>query len=128
QVFIADRICVDVPVLVDGKQVITVTLSIDKDWHIYANPVGNEDLVDNQTTVQFTGKTKPKDVHVDYPKGKVTKDETVGDFSVYEGKAVIKATVKRAKEDAGALELSVKVLACSDVNKVCLMPATIKVA
>jgi hypothetical protein len=112
----------------DGKQVITVTLTIDKDWHIYANPVGNEDLADNQTTLQFSAKTKPEVVQIDYPKGKLVKDPVVGNFAVYEGKTVIKATVKRAKDATGRLELSIKVSACSDVNNVCLMPATIKVS
>src|SRR5262249_33401290 len=28
----------------DGKQVVIVTLIIDKGWHLYANPVGPEDL------------------------------------------------------------------------------------
>src|SRR5437879_3352165 len=44
----------------DGKQVVTVTLAIDSGWHTYGNPVGLEDLADAQTTVSFTGKSKPE--------------------------------------------------------------------
>jgi hypothetical protein len=28
----------------DGKQTVTVTIQIEKGWHIYANPVSNENL------------------------------------------------------------------------------------
>src|SRR5262245_20509765 len=28
-----------------GMQTVTLTLTIDKGWHIYANPVGNESMV-----------------------------------------------------------------------------------
>ena len=39
-----------------------------------ANPVGNPDQESAATTVTIAGKTKPKDVKVDYPKGKLVKD------------------------------------------------------
>src|SRR5262249_2039279 len=40
----------------DGKQLLTITLAIEKDWHIYANPVGNEQFENAQTTVAVAGK------------------------------------------------------------------------
>ena len=40
----------------NGKQVITLTLAIDKGWHIYANPVGAEDFASVQTTVKAKAK------------------------------------------------------------------------
>ena len=70
----------------DGKQTITFTLAIDETWHLYANPVGNDDLADNATRIQITGKNKPKEVKIDYPKGTLVKDAIVGDYSIYEGK------------------------------------------
>src|SRR5438876_602600 len=36
-----------------GKQVVTLTLTINKGWHIYANPVGNEDLAPAATLVKL---------------------------------------------------------------------------
>ena len=108
----------------DGKQVVTVTLDIESGWHTYANPVGLEDLAEVQTTVTIAGKGKPQLVKVEYPEGKPVKDKVVGDYRVYEGKVQIKATVRRAKDDAGPLEVSVKVQACND--KACLLPATVK--
>ncbi|MFL5245128.1 MAG: protein-disulfide reductase DsbD N-terminal domain-containing protein [Gemmataceae bacterium] len=108
----------------DGTQEITLTLNVEEGWHLYANPVGNDDLTSAQTTVKITGETKPKDVKVVYPKGKIIKDATLGDYSTYEGKVVIKARVSRAKDDTGPLQVSIKLQACNE--KLCLPPGTVK--
>src|SRR5205807_4967759 len=100
------------------------TLTIDKDWHAYANPVGNPDLESAQTTVAVSGKAKPKSVKVEYPKGKLVKDMLVGDYQVYEGTVEIKAVVERAAGDSGPLEVTVKLQTCNE--KTCLLPATVK--
>ena len=110
----------------DGKQVVTVTIDIEKGWHIYANPVGNPDQESAATTVTITGKTNPKDVKVDYPKGKLVRDMLVGNYIVYDGEVVIKAVVERAKGDTGPLEVSVKLQSCNEST--CLLPATIKLS
>ena len=105
----------------DGKQVVTVTLKIEDGWHIYANPVGNEDLTSSQTKVTVEGK-KAEDVQIDYPTGKLT--NIMGDkLSIYEGEVAIKATLNRAKDDA-PLKLKVKFQACNE--KSCLQPATVE--
>jgi DsbC/DsbD-like thiol-disulfide interchange protein len=110
----------------DGKQIVTVTAQIDKGWHIYANPVGDDSLKPVQTVVTVTGKEKLQDVKLDYPTGKVVKDADLKiEYKVYEGKVEIAAHVQRAKGDTGPLEVSVKIQACSDKN--CLLPATVKV-
>jgi DsbC/DsbD-like thiol-disulfide interchange protein len=110
----------------DGKQTVTITAQIDKGWHIYANPVGEDSLKPVQTVVTVTGKEKLQDVKLDYPTGKVVKDADLKiEYKVYEGKVEIAAHVQRAKGDTGPLEVSVKIQACSDKN--CLLPATVKV-
>src|SRR5438876_3852468 len=53
-----------------GKQIVTVTFVIDKGWHIYANPVGNELLAEARTVVDIKAAGKPV-VTVKYPAGKV---------------------------------------------------------
>lgn len=106
----------------DGKQVVTLTLKIDKPWHLYANPVPPE-FPGIPTEVKVE-KVKPEDVKVDYPPGKLVKDAVVGDYKVYEDQVTIKATVQRARGDRSPLELSVRVQACTD--KQCLLPATVK--
>src|SRR5258708_39690200 len=54
----------------DGKQTVTLTLAIDKGWHLYANPVGQEDLASVQTTVKVKAKSAVDNVNVDYPASK----------------------------------------------------------
>ena len=108
-----------------GKVVITIQLEVSKGWHIYSNPVGNDDLAGAQTVVNVTGKTKPASVKIDYPKAHIINDKIVGKYGVYEEKVAIKATVQRAEGDTGPLEVSVKFNACNDQGT-CLLPATVK--
>jgi hypothetical protein len=107
-----------------GKQTVTIKLAIDKEWHLYANPIGNADLESSQTTVSVAAKDKPLTAKVEYPKGKTVKDPLIGDYATYEGEISIKAVVDRSSGDAGPLEVTIKFTACSD--KTCLLPATVK--
>lgn len=108
------------------KQVVTITMVHNLDWHTYANPVGNDDFRANQTLVTINAKAKPQSIKIDYPAGKVHKDKDIGDYSIYEDKVEIKATVVRAEGDASPLEVSVRILACNNAKGVCLLPATVK--
>jgi thiol:disulfide interchange protein len=109
----------------DGKQAVTLTLTMDKGWYIYANPVGNADFEDNQTVANFAVKGKRVEAKVDYPAGEVVKDAVVGSYRIYPNPVTLKATVQRAKGDTSPLEVSIKVQACSKKG-VCLQPSTIK--
>jgi len=108
----------------EGKQLVTVNLAIDKPWHVYANPVGNQDLFDAATVVTVKGATPLKDVKIEYPAGKLRKEKTLGDYNIYEDRVVIKAHIQRATGDTGPLEVSVKLQACNDSS--CLLGATVK--
>lgn len=110
----------------DGKQTITVTLAITGKWHVYANPVGSEDLLEAQTVVTVSGKNKPTSVKVEYPTPTVEKDKAIGEYKIYKDKAVIRAIVQRARGDTGPLEVSVRFQSCN--TKVCLAPATVKLS
>jgi hypothetical protein len=107
-----------------GKQEVTILLEIAPGFHIYANPVGNEDFVTTQTTVTVGGKAKL--VKVEYPKGEQKADKVVGDYKIYKGKVTIKASVERGKDDSGPLSVAVKLQACDKAR--CLLPATIKLS
>jgi len=109
-----------------GKEIVSISLEIDPKWHLYANPVGNADFESNQTTVKITSKNKLESVKVDYPAGELAKDKVVGDYKIYKGKVMIKATVQRGKDDSGPLEVAIKVQACDE--KSCLQPGTIKLS
>ena len=79
----------------DGKQTVTITLEIDKGWHIYANPVGAEGFEDNKIDVAIKAKEKVV-ASVKYPEGKV-KNDVIGkkkvQLRIYENKVIIQATV-----------------------------------
>lgn len=107
----------------NGQQTVTVTLEIDKGWHLYANPVGNDMLKDSQTVVSLTSKAPPK-FKVEYPDGKLVKDKDVGDYKIYENKVALKVAVNRAAGDKEPVEVIVKVHACNDRS--CLAPGTVK--
>jgi len=100
-----------------ANRLVTITLDIDPNYYIYANPIDNKDFADNQTTVTAT---KGKLLKVNYPKGEVVQDKIVGDYKVYKGKVTIEATV----EGTGPVELGIALQACSKTS--CLLPATIK--
>jgi DsbC/DsbD-like thiol-disulfide interchange protein len=106
----------------DGTQQVTLTVKTAKPYHVYANPVGNADLADVQTTVTFNGADVVK---IEYPKGKRVEDKIVGDYSVYDGEFTITAKVRKKPGVTGPVEAVVKCQACSD--KSCLPSASIKV-
>ena len=106
----------------DGKQMVTLTLDVAKGWHLYANPVGNADLVSSQTAVTFTSGGKPVAAKVVYPEGTLVKDPVVGNYRVYEGTVTITATIDRA---AGPLEGIVAIQTCTEST--CLLPSKVKV-
>ncbi|MCI0464893.1 MAG: protein-disulfide reductase DsbD N-terminal domain-containing protein [Gemmataceae bacterium] len=108
----------------EGRQTVTVTLEIDEGWYAYANPVGNEDLEQAQTTLKFTSKTKLEEVKIEYPKGKLKVDGKER-YYTYADKVTIKAHVRRARGDTGPLDLSVKYMNCN-VKGLCLPPETVK--
>lgn len=107
----------------EGKQTLTITLDIHKDWHVYANPVRNEDLENAQTVVRVVGKNRLEDVKIAYPPGKAHGEKDTR-HNIYDGKVTIKAQVKRTRGDDGPLEVTVQFQACD--KSTCLFPATIK--
>lgn len=110
----------------DGKQTVTISLTFMKPWRLLANPVGNDGLVKGQTEVTIAGKGKPKVVKIDYPAGMLIKNKDIGDFRVYEDKVEIKAHVRRARDDADKLEVSVFFVPENTKLGICLFPTTVK--
>lgn len=114
------------PVDASGKQEVVLTLDINKGWHLYANPVGNEEFESARTQVKIDSKSAPATVKIDFPKGNVHTDKTVGKLNVYQGKVEIRASVQRAQGDQSPLDVSLKFMACGDENGQCLLPANVK--
>lgn len=108
----------------DGKQIVTITMEINKDWYAYANPVKNEDLEAAQTIVKITAGAKLQKVDIFYPAGKqktIDKDK----FHIYEGKVEITATVQRAAGDTSPLTVDVQFSTCN-VKGICLPTENVK--
>jgi uncharacterized protein len=118
-----DKIKVDVKAdkAAGATRSVTVKLEIEKGWHVYANPVGDELLEDGATKLTFLADGKAVEAKVEYPKGKTV---TLGPdrYNVYEDSVTIKATVP-----AGASKVRVKVQACNDETKKCLLPGNVTV-
>ncbi len=110
--------------IADGKQAFTLTLTIEKPWHIYASPVGNETLKEAETSVEVFVGGKKVAATIAFPKGGTTKDAVAGDYAIYEGTITIAGTLPRAKDD-GDLEVRIRVMACKEGK--CLLPSVIKV-
>jgi len=101
---------------------ITVTLVVDKDYHVNANPASFDYLI--PTRLSIDGLT---DTRVTYPAAiMISPKFAPGGLKVYEGTVTIRAiapkdTVVRGKPIVG----NVRVQACND--EVCLPPATLPV-
>jgi DsbC/DsbD-like thiol-disulfide interchange protein len=106
----------------DGTTAVLVTLTIDRGWHLYANPVGQEDLADTATTLTVASGGKVESVV--YPPGKVIRDKVLGEYKVYEDEVMIKAVVRRSP--GTPLDLNIKLQACNDTK--CLVPTTVKLS
>lgn len=109
----------------DGKQKVTISIAVEKNWYIYANPVKSEDFEDNATRVTFLkGKEKLK-ASVDYPVGK-TKEVGKIRYNIYEGSVTIEAVVDRKAGDSGPLTVAIEVNSCS--GGTCLAPGVVRLS
>ncbi|MGE3803475.1 MAG: protein-disulfide reductase DsbD N-terminal domain-containing protein [Gemmataceae bacterium] len=106
----------------DGTQTLTFTLTIDPGWHLYANPVRNEDLSSVQTTLRMVGPVEA--LSIAYPPGDEDQDPAVGSFRVYEKETMIRATFRRSRPDV-PVEAHLRFQACS--KSTCLQPSTVMV-
>jgi uncharacterized protein len=110
----------------DGKRSVTVSLKIEAPWHIYANPVGYDELEGARTAIDIYADGKKLPSKFDYPKGTAEKDMKGMEYQVYTGELAIIGAVTAG--DAKDLEVRVKVQACtSGENGRCLLPATIAI-
>jgi uncharacterized protein len=111
-----------------GEVAVVVSLSIQRGWHVYANPTGQEFL--KPTTIALDPGQPAESIRVDYPEGKALTLASVGDepVSLYEGKVAIPLRF-RLKTDASPGKLRVllrlRFQTCDD--KVCLAPASLVV-
>ncbi len=105
---------------------ITITLEIDKGWHIYANPSGSETTPPTRVEIRPGGGARI--AAVEYPAGTAKTLSANGGarLMVYEGKVEVPVRLK-LEAKAGPIEvpLRVRYQACDD--KRCLAPAVVEV-
>jgi uncharacterized protein YyaL (SSP411 family) len=102
-----------------GERAFTLSLTVAPGWHIYANPIGNESLLDSQTELTLAHGTPT----VTYPKGKPLTDSSSAKYSVYDGTVSITGTIPELKDDE--IEFRIKVIACKEGK--CLLKSVLKV-
>jgi uncharacterized protein len=107
----------------DGKRKVVVTLTIADGWHIYANPVGNETLLESQTELSFLYDGEAVKTEVMYQKGKEYTDSAGEKYNIYKDGTEMTALVKTPGHPK--IEARVKLIACKDGK--CLLPSVIKV-
>jgi uncharacterized protein YyaL (SSP411 family) len=100
---------------------VELTLTIEAPWHLYANPVQNNGLIESQTLVTVKVKGKPIDAKVSYPPGNKFTDSTGESYFIYEKTAVLKVELPKGDDP---FEIEVAVQACSDTT--CLKPSVLK--
>ena len=105
-----------------GRRAFTLALAVAEPWHLYANPVGLETLLESQTEVMVYVGGKKADAKVEYPKGLEITDSTGAKYLVYEG--TVKITGSFPTSD-GEVEVRVKLTACKE--GLCLLPSVVKV-
>jgi uncharacterized protein len=104
------------------KRIFEIELTIEKPWHLYANPVGNEGLVASQTSITLKADGKELPAMIKYPSGMKFKDQTGEEYLVYEDSITIR--IETQVKEGTEIEFSAKLQACSDKN--CLKPSTLK--
>src|SRR5262249_25367501 len=99
-----------------------LTLEVADPWHLYANPVGTDTLLESQTEVTVYVGGKKVDATGDYPKGKPITDSAGAKYAGYEGAVKITGT---APAGDGEVEVRVRIVACKEGK--CLLPSVLKV-
>ncbi len=98
-----------------------VSLDIDADVCIYANPVVDQELdhLSAKLTV-LDADGKALDVKIKYPTGEKSSSEFIGDYYVYKKTADIEITVTEAKKRALPLKICICVVAFNERRFCCL--------
>ncbi len=104
-----------------------VTVTVQKGWHIYANPPGAENV--KPTELVLAKGSAGRLENVEYPSGEsIIPPGTMETVSVYEDKVEMKARIllpRDTQPGTAELTLNLRYQACND--RACLAPKTLKV-
>ncbi len=110
----------NVEAVAGGRQPFSVTLTVEKPYHIYANAVKNKALADAATAVEVIRDGRTIDATLAFPPARTVADAAAGDHDVYDGKIVVAGSVEAG---TGPLEVRVRLTACTAGR--CLLPAAL---
>lgn len=108
-----------------GLRRVIIVLAIENGWHVYANPVGPEELRDAQTSIALIGESSTRIDSIDYPPGIEKRNEVIGTYRVYQGEVSVPVTLRPIAGADEAPRLVIRFQACSD--RACLPPAQVQV-
>jgi uncharacterized protein len=108
--------------IANGDRPFTLTLTVSPGWHIYANPVGGDNLLESQTEVTLAYGKTVSTATATYPKGTPLTDSSGAKYAIYEGTIAITGTIPAGKDE---IEFRVKLTACKEGK--CLLQSVIKV-
>ena len=102
---------------------IDIRLVIKKPWHLYAHEVGLSSLEEGRTRLIIKKNGKEISAKIDYPEGKLYKNQIGDEYRIYEGEHHLKLKLPLAKEDR--LEMILFIQACNEMS--CLKPGKISI-
>jgi hypothetical protein len=105
------------PADASGAQTLTIVLSVAPAWHIYANPVGNPDLVTAQTEIRCHSGRADLPATISYPPGIVSSNPELRGGRIYEGQVTIPARLRR---DRNPVTITIKMTVCNDAKRTCI--------
>jgi Disulphide bond corrector protein DsbC len=113
----------------NGKQKITVTITMEPDFYVFANQPGDEDFLPARTILKIVGQRPLKSLKITYPDGEPFAIHGPDNhIRVYRGKVVIEAEVDRANGDSESLEVSLCVQPWNERRGVCnWVPTNLKI-
>jgi DsbC/DsbD-like thiol-disulfide interchange protein len=102
----------------NGLQNVVVVLEVAPGWHIFANPVGSEQIKDAETRITFRSGRTDLSATIGYPPGVASSNAHWGNFRIYEGRVVIPTRLRRGEQ--GPITVNVKLQACNDSLQRCI--------
>ena len=111
--------------LINEGRAIRVKLIIADGLHLYANPPGNDELINAATRIEIYQDGKKLDIKLDYPMGIeiIPKDVKEARYRVYRGTVVLTAPIDPKAEK---LQVRLRYQACYDEGG-CLLPVTVDI-
>jgi DsbC/DsbD-like thiol-disulfide interchange protein len=108
-----------------GRPRFLVSVKMEPNWVIYANPVENVDLEGWHAKLTITKNKTNREMSISYPEGEFRKDRGDWEYRVYKDTIEVAVTLDHLPEP-GDLEFELFVWPFDEVHNVCIPPKTFK--